>query len=81
MEVTPPPDQTRHLPVPRDTSVLREIIIVCCELMGNCQTLSKDGPPQFVNNIIFRPFFFSLHPIALVSYFFLSHSEVRPPRV
>ena len=34
----------RHMPVPRDTSVLRDIIIACCESVGNCQTLSKDGP-------------------------------------
>ena len=47
----------RHMPVPRDTSVSRQIIIVCCESVGNCQTLSKDGPSQLVNSIIFRPFF------------------------
>ena len=47
----------RHMPVPRDTSVSRQIIILCCESVGNCQTLSKDGPSQLVNNIIFRPFF------------------------
>ena len=47
----------RHMPVPRDTSVSRQNIIVCCESMGNCQTLSKDGPSQLVNSIIFRPFF------------------------
>ena len=32
----------RHMPVPRDTEVSRQIIIVCCESVGNCQTLSKD---------------------------------------
>ena len=32
-------------------------IIVCCESVGNCQTLSKDGPSKLVNSIIFRPFF------------------------
>ena len=47
----------RHMPVPRDTSVLRKIIIVCCESVINCQTLSKDGPSQLVNNMIFRSFF------------------------
>ena len=47
----------RHMPVPRDTSVSRQIVIVCCESVGNCQTLSKDGPSQLVKNIIFRPFF------------------------
>ena len=41
----------RHMPVPRDTSVSRQIIIVCCESVGNCQTLSKDGPSQLVNSI------------------------------
>ena len=46
----------RHMPVPRDTSVSRQNIIVCCESVGNCQTLSKDGPSQLVNSIIFRPF-------------------------
>ena len=47
----------RHMPVPRETSVSRQIIIVCCESEGNCQTLSKDGPSQLVNSIIFRPYF------------------------
>ena len=37
---------------------------------GNCQTLSKDGPSQLVNSIIFRPFFFSLRPMSIVSYQF-----------
>ena len=69
----------RHMPVPRDTSGLREIIIVCCESVGNCQTLSKDGPSQLVNSIIFRPFFFSFNPMTLLSHLFLSRSEVRPP--
>ena len=56
----------RHNPAPRDTSVLREIIIVDCESVGNCQNLFKDGPLQLVNNIIFRPFFFSLRSMALL---------------
>ena len=43
----------RHMPVPRDTSVSCQIIIVCCESVGNCQTVSKDGPSQLVNKIIF----------------------------
>ena len=47
----------RHMPVPRDTSISRQVIIVCCESVGNCQTLSKDGPSQLVNSIIFGPFF------------------------
>ena len=49
----------RHMPVPRDTPVLHvhEIIIVCCESVGNCPTLSKVGPSQLVNNITFCPFF------------------------
>ena len=71
----------RHVPVSHDTSVLREIIIVCCESVGNCQTMSKDGPSQLVNNIIFRPFFFSFYPMALLSYLFLSCSEVPSPHV
>ena len=58
----------RHMPVPRDASVSRQIIIVCCELVGNGQTLSKDGPSQLVSSIIFRPFFFSLRPMSIVSY-------------
>ena len=41
----------------------------------------QDRPSQLVNNIIFRPFFFSFRPMALVSYFFLSRSEVRQPRI
>ena len=57
----------RHMPVPRDTSVSRQIIIVCCESVGNCQTLSKDGPLQLVNSIIFRPFFCSFRPMFIVS--------------
>ena len=60
----------RHVPVPRDTSVSRQIIIVCCESVGNCQTLSKDGPSQLVNSIIFRPFFLSLRPMSIVFYQF-----------
>ena len=70
----------RHMPVPRDTSVSRQIIIVCCESVGNCQTLSKDGPSQLVS-IIFRPFFPYLRPMSIISYQFLSCSDVRPPRV
>ena len=46
----------RHMPVPRDTSVLREIIIVCCESVGNFRTLFEDGPSQLVNNIRFCSF-------------------------
>ena len=46
-----------QMPVTRDTSVLREVIIVCFESVGNCQTQFKDGPSQLVNDIIFRPFF------------------------
>ena len=60
----------RHMPVPRDTSVLRQIIIVCCESVGNCQTLSKDGPSQLVNSIIFRPFLLSSRPMPIFSYQF-----------
>ena len=45
-----------YMPAPPDTSVLREIIIVCCESVGNCQTLYKDGPLQLVTNIKFLPF-------------------------
>ena len=50
----------RHMPVPRDTLVSRQIIIVCCESVGNCQTLS--------NSMIFRPFVLSLRPMSIVSY-------------
>ena len=60
----------RHMPVPRDTSISRQMIIVCCESVGNCQTLSKGGPSQLVNSIIFRPFFFSLRPMSIVLYQF-----------
>ena len=71
----------RHMPVPRDTSVSRQIIIVCCESLGNCHTLSKDGPSQLVSSIIFRPFFLffasDVHRFLLI----LSRSDVRPPRV
>ena len=57
------------MPVPRDTSVLREIIIVCYVSVKKCKTLSKNGPSQLVKNIIFHPFFFSW--ISLVSYLFM----------
>ena len=60
----------RHMPVPRDISVSHQIINVCCESVGNCQTLSKDGPSQIVNSIIFRAFVFSLRPMSIVSYQF-----------
>ena len=58
----------RHMPVPRDT--LFPSVIVCCESVGNCQTLSKDGPSQLVNSIIFRPFLCSLRPMSIFSYQF-----------
>ena len=72
----------RHMPVPRDTSVSRQIIIVYCESVENCQTLSKDGPSQLVNSIIiissFFPFFASdVHRFLPI----LFRSDVRPPRV
>ena len=71
----------RHMPVPRDTSVSRQIIIVCCESVGNCQTLSKDRPSQLVNSIILRPFFLffasDVHRFLPI----LSRSNVRLPRV
>ena len=60
----------RHRPVPRDISVSRQISIVCCESVWNCQTPSKDGLSQLVNSITFRPFFFSLRPMSIVSYQF-----------
>ena len=67
----------RHMPVPRDTSVSRQIIIVCCDSVGNCQTLSKDGPSQLVNSIIFRPFFFLF--FASDVHRFLSYIHTRQP--
>ena len=71
----------RHMPVPRDTSVSRQNIIVCCESVGNCQTLSKDGPSQLVNSIIFRPFFLFFVPDVHCFLPILSRSNVCPPRV
>ena len=71
----------RHMPVPRDTSVSRQIIIVCCESVGNCQTLSKDGPSELVNSIIFRPFFLFFASDVHCFVPILSRSDVRPPRV
>ena len=71
----------RHMPVSRDTSVSRQNIIVCCESVGNCQTLSKDGPSQLVNSIIFRPFFLFFVPDAHCFLPILSRSDVCPPRV
>ena len=71
----------KHRPVTRDTSVLHEIITVCCESVRNCKTQFKVGRSQVVNNFVFLLFFsFSLRPMALVSYLFLSRSEVWPPR-
>ena len=69
------------MPVPRDTSVFCEIIIVCSESVGNCQTLAKDGPSHIVNHIIYVPFSFSFYPMVLLSYIILSRAEVRPPGV
>ena len=40
--------------------------------------MSIARPLQLVHNIIFRPVFFSLRPMARVSYIFLSRSKVRP---
>ena len=72
----------RHMPVPRDTSVSCQIIIVCCESVGNCQTLSKDRPSQLVNSIIFRPFFFLFFASDVHRFLpILSCSDVHPPRV
>ena len=71
----------RHMPVPRDTSVSRQIIIVCCESVGNCQTLSKDGPSQLVNSNIVRPFFLYFRSDVHRFLPILSRSDVRPPRV
>ena len=71
----------RHMPVPRDTSVSRQIIIICCESVGNCQTLSKDGPSELVNSIIFRPFFLFFASDVHCFLPILSRSDVRPPRV
>ena len=73
----------RHMPVPRDKSVSRQIIIVCCESVGNCQTLSKDGPSQLVNStgIIFRPFFLFFAPDVHCFLPIVSRSDVCPPRV
>ena len=71
----------RHMSVPRDTSVSRQIIIACCESVGNCQTLSKDGPSRLVNSIIFRFFFFFFASDVHRFLPFFSRSNVRPPRV
>ena len=69
------------MPVPRDTSVSRQIIIVCCESVGNSQTLSKSGPSQLVNSIIFRPFFLFFESDVHRFLPILSRSDARPPRV
>ena len=68
----------RHMPVPRDTSVSRQIIIVCCESVGNCQTLSKDGPSQLVNSINFVLFMFFASDVHCF-WPILSRSDVCPP--
>ena len=62
----------RHISVPRDTSVLCEIIIVCCESVGNCQTLSNDGPSQVWIISYFVLCFLFFASDGLVSYLFLS---------
>ena len=69
------------MPLPHVTSVSRQIIIVCCELVGNCQTLFKDWPLQLVNGIIFRPFFLFFASDVHRFLPLLSCSDVRPPRV
>ena len=69
------------MPVPRGTSVSRQIIIVCGESVGNYQTLSKDWPSQLVNSIIFRPLFPFFASDAHSFLPILSRSDVRPPRV
>ena len=56
-------------------------IIVCCESVGNCQTLSKDGPSKLVNSIIFRPFFLFFASDVHCFLPILSRSDVCPPRV
>ena len=72
----------RHMPEPRDTSVSRQNIIVCCESVGNCQTLSKDGPSQLVStSIIFRPFFLFFASDVYRFLLILSRSDVHPPCV
>ena len=68
----------RHMPVPRDTSV----IIVCCESVGNCQTLSEDGPSQLVNyKYHISSFFLFFVPDAHCFLPILSRSDVCSPRV
>ena len=52
-------------------------IFVSFELVGLCPTLSKDGPLQRVNNIIIRCFYFSMGPMALVSYLFFHRFPVN----
>ena len=68
----------RHMPVPRDTSIL----IVCCESVGNCQTLSKDGPSQLVNyKYHISSFFLFFVPDVHCFLPIMSRSDVCPPRV
>ena len=71
----------RHMYVPRDTSVLCEIIIVCLESVGNCQTLRKRQTFATCEKYHILSFFFSLRQMTLVSYRFLPCFEVPRPCV
>ena len=71
----------RHMPVPRDTSVLRPIIIVCCESVGklpNSVQRRAFATCEWYHISSFFLFFASdVHRFLPI----LSRSDVRPPRV
>ena len=60
----------RHMPVSRDTSVSRQIIIVCCELWGTAKICPKTDLRNLPIVSYFVLFFFSLRPMSIVSYQF-----------
>ena len=71
----------RHMPVPRDTSVLRHIIIVCCELVeklpNSVQRRTFATCEKYHITSFFLFFVSGVHLFLPI----LSRSDVRPPRV
>ena len=73
----------RHMRVPRDTSVLSEIIIVYLDCVGKLPNSFKKTDLSNLCKISYFVLFFpfSWRPMTLVSYPILPHFEVCLPRV
>ena len=68
--------------VPRDTSVYVGLLLFIWSRWETANLFKKRQTLATCENIIFRPLsFLSSRPIALVSFLFLTCSEVCPPRV